>query len=266
MKIFKNKQEVRRELLNINDLYFVPTMGSLHNGHISLIKKAKKNNNKVLVSIFVNPKQFNSKKDFISYPINIERDVQILKKLKINYLYIPTYKDLFSFNAKNKVYLHKFSKKLCGKYRKNHFKGVVNVVNRFIEILKPKYILLGKKDFQQSFLIKKHLEKNFIPTKVIECKTIRDNKGVPLSSRNINLSKNNLKIVSKIYSYLKFVKSKVNKQKKLNKNIIINNILSFGVDKVQYIDLVNINFNKKTPKYNIFIAYYINNVRLIDNF
>ena len=267
MKIFKDKQELKRQLLNIKDLYFVPTMGSLHNGHISLIKKAKKKRNKVLVSIYVNPKQFDSKKDFKSYPVNINKDIRILKKLNIDYLYIPTYKDLFSFKPKYKVYLDKMSKQLCGKYRKKHFQGVVNVVNRFIEIIKPKYILLGKKDYQQIFLIKKHFEKNLITTKIIECKTIRDNKGAPLSSRNNNLSKNNLIVAAKIYTYLKFIKNKINKHKikKLNKGKIKKNIIAFGVDKIQYINLFDISTKKKASKFNIFIAYYLNNVRLIDN-
>ena len=174
MKIFRKKNLLLKNILEAKNLSFVPTMGGLHQGHIKLIKIAKKRFKKVLVSIYVNPKQFNSKNDFKKYPRNLKKDIRILKKLKVDYLYLPNYRDIFSFKSKNKIYLHKFSKKLCGKFRKSHFKGVLNVVNRFLEILKPKYILLGKKDFQQLFLIKKHIQKNKINTEVIECNTVRE--------------------------------------------------------------------------------------------
>ena len=159
MKIFKDKQTLQKEISKTTGISFVPTMGGLHKGHISLIKQSKKSKLKTLVSIFVNPKQFNKKSDFRSYPRNIKKDLKQLKKLKINYLYIPSYKDIYGFRPKQKVFLDKFSKKLCGKYRKGHFEGVLNVVNRFLEIIKPKYIFLGKKDYQQLYLIKKTYQK-----------------------------------------------------------------------------------------------------------
>ena len=153
MKIFRKKILLQKNVLKQKDLSFVPTMGGIHRGHEKMIRIAKSRFKKVLVSIYINPKQFNSKKDFKSYPRKLKKDISILKRLKVDYLYLPNYSDIFSFKTKNKIYLHNFSKKLCGKYRKNHFKGVLNVVNRFLEIIKPKYILLGKKDFQQIFLI-----------------------------------------------------------------------------------------------------------------
>ena len=107
-------------------------MGGLHKGHISLIKKSKNFNGKTLVSIFVNPKQFNKKQDFLKYPRNLTKDLILLKRLKVDYIYLPSLKDIFSFKVKNKIYLDKFSKKLCGKSRKGHFKGVLNIVNRFL--------------------------------------------------------------------------------------------------------------------------------------
>ena len=177
MKIFKDKHTLKKEISKTKGISFVPTMGGLHKGHISLIKQSKKSKLKTLVSIFVNPKQFNKKSDFKSYPRNTEKDLKQLKKLKINYLYMPTFKDIYGFKPKKKVFLDKFSKKLCGRYRKGHFEGVLNVVNRFIEIIKPRYIFLGKKDYQQLYLIKKHIEKRKIKCKVIECKTIREING-----------------------------------------------------------------------------------------
>ena len=190
MKIFKNKLSLRKEVNKDKCISFVPTMGGLHKGHISLIKQSKKTKLKTLVSIFVNPKQFNKKSDFKSYPRNTKKDIKQLKKLKINYLYIPTFNDIYGFKPKKKVFLDKFSKKLCGKFRKGHFEGVLNVVNRFIEIIKPRYIFLGKKDYQQIYLIKKHIEIRNIRSKIIECKTIREKNGIACSSRNSSLNKN----------------------------------------------------------------------------
>ena len=211
MKIFKDKHALQKEILKTKGISFVPTMGGLHKGHISLIKQSKKYKFKTLVSIFVNPKQFNKKSDFKSYPRNTKKDVKLLKKLKINYLYIPTFKDIYGFKPKNKVFLDKFSKKLCGKFRKGHFEGVLNVMNRFIEIIKPKYIYLGKKDYQQLYLIKKHIEKRKIKTKIIECKTIRESNGIAYSSRNEKLNKNQRKIASNIFYYLANLKKKIKK-------------------------------------------------------
>ncbi len=264
MKIFRKKNILQKNILTVKHLSFVPTMGGLHLGHIKLIKIAKKRFKKVLVSIYINPKQFNSKNDFKKYPRNLKRDIRILKKLKVDYLYLPNYQDIFSFKCKNKIYLHKFSKKLCGKYRKRHFKGVVNVVNRFLEILKPKYILLGKKDFQQLFLIKKHIKRNKIDTQVIECNTVREKNGIACSSRNYNLNKKEIIILSKI---IKFIK---NNKKLINRKKIYKKIKTFGINKIDYIEFLNLKTLKqpksKKSEFNIFLAFYIGKTRLIDNF
>ena len=112
MKIFKDKHTLQKEILKTKGISFVPTMGALHKGHISLIKKSKKSRLKTLVSIFVNPKQFHKKSDFRSYPRKTTQDIKLLKKLKINYLYIPTTKDIYGFKPKNKIFLDKSSKKI----------------------------------------------------------------------------------------------------------------------------------------------------------
>ena len=270
MKIFKDKHTLQKEILKTKGTSFVPTMGGLHKGHISLIKQSKKSKFKTLVSIFVNPKQFNKKSDFKSYPRNTKKDIKLLKKLKIDYLYIPTFKDIYGFKPKNKVFLDKSSKKLCGKFRKGHFEGVLNVVNRFIEIIKPRYIFLGKKDYQQLFLIKKHIEKRKIESKIIECKTIRENNGIACSSRNLNLNKTQLKIASNIFYYLRNVKKKMRKNYNLFKiKKIKKDLINLGASKIDYLENYNIKSFKKikqpTKKFNLFFAYYIKNTRLIDN-
>ena len=270
MKIFKDKHSLQKEILKTKGISFVPTMGGLHKGHISLIKQSKKSKFKTLVSIFVNPKQFNKKSDFRSYPRNIKEDIKRLKKLKINYLYIPTFKDIYGFKTKNKIFLDKFSKRLCGKFRKGHFEGVLNVVNRFIEIIEPRNLFLGKKDYQQLYLIKKHIKKRKIKTRIIECKTIRENNGIACSSRNSNLNKNQMKIASNISYYLTNLKKRIRKNYNLFKiSKIKKDLLDLGANKIDYLENYNIkNFKKirkPNKKFNLFIAYYIKKIRLIDN-
>ena len=270
MKIFKDKNKLKNELENIKNISFIPTMGGLHKGHISLIKKANKFSGKTVVSIFVNPKQFNQKKDFLKYPRNQKKDLQILKKHKVDVVFIPNFKDIFSFKTKHNIYLDKFSKKLCGKFRKGHFQGVINVVNRLIEIIRPKLIFFGLKDFQQLYLIKKHLKKRKIKVRLISCKTIREKNGVACSSRNQNLNQKQLNIASNVYKYLKLKKKNfINKKLSFNKKNIEHDLKKIGVSKIDYVDLINLKSLKKpklNQKFNIFIGYFINKVRLIDNF
>ena len=270
MKIFKNKNKLKKEILNIKNMSFIPTMGGLHKGHVSLINKSKNFKGPSLVSIFVNPKQFNKKKDFISYPRKIQKDLKILKSLKVEFVYLPAYKDIYSFKTEKKIFLDNFSRKLCGKYRKGHFRGVVDVVNRLLEIVKPKYIFLGAKDFQQLYIIKKHIIKRFIKTKIVSCKTIREENGVACSTRNNNIKIKQLFLASKVYLYL------IKKKKEIKKNLknfsfftFKKDLLKIGLKKIDYIKLYNLNTLKKpknkNEKFKIFIAYYLNETRLIDN-
>ena len=266
MKIFKNRHELKKAIHNEKRISFIPTMGGLHKGHLSLIKKAQKLRGKILVSIFVNPKQFNDKKDYLKYPRNLKKDLNYLKKNKVDYLFLPSGKNIFNFKPKKKIFLHKFSEKLCGRHRKGHFKGVLDIINRFLEVIKPKFLLLGEKDFQQLFLVNKHIIKNKIKSKVIPCKTIRESNGIACSSRNKKLTKKQLKIASDIYFFLK-----ANKRKLIFfKNNLMKEMHQFGVNKIDYIELLNLKTLKKPKnnkeKYNIFIAYYLNKTRLIDNF
>jgi pantoate--beta-alanine ligase len=270
MKIFKSKHKLQKEILNIKNMSFVPTMGGLHKGHISLIKKTKTSKRPCLVSIYVNPLQFNRKKDFNSYPRNFKNDLKMLKKLKVSYVYLPTTKDIFGFKPKNKIFLRQNSNNLCGKFRKGHFKGVLNIVNRLLEIIRPRNIYLGVKDFQQLYLIKEHIKKKKIQTNVISCKIIREKNGIACSTRNSKISKNKLIIASKIFYFLK------NKKKLIKKDYINFNYINFkkeiiklGAEKIDYIEIYNIDEFKKAQnnkkKFRIFIAYYLDKIRLIDN-
>ena len=270
MKIFRDKNNLIKEISGLEDLGFVPTMGSIHKGHLSLVNKAKRESKKVLVSIYVNKKQFNSKKDFMKYPRNLNKDINLLKRTNIDYLYIPNDKDIYSFKVNKSIYIDKFSKKLCGKYKPGHFMSVVNVVNRFLEIIKPRSIYLGMKDFQQLTLIKLHINKKKIKTKLVECSTVRDTNGLALSSRNIRLKNKQIFSAGNIYKYIstnkKLILHKILNKKKSE---IVNKLIELGAKKIDYIECLNpknLKYTKKTcVNFKVFIAYYMDDVRLIDN-
>jgi len=212
MKIFYNKKKLTKVIHNEKNLGFVPTMGSLHNGHISLFKKSLIKSNKTIVSIFVNKPQFNKRIDFKNYPKKLSKDISLLKKLKINYLYIPKYKEIYPRGINKNIKINSFSKTLCGKFRPGHFQAVVDVVERFIKIINPKKIYFGEKDRQQLMIIKNFVKKKYSKIKVISCKTIREKNGTPYSSRNKLLSRDEKKISSILYKIL--LKNKKNLIKK----------------------------------------------------
>ncbi|MBD1170423.1 pantoate--beta-alanine ligase [Pelagibacterales bacterium SAG-MED02] len=270
MKILLNKKSLTKSLEPFNDIGFVPTMGSIHKGHLSLINKSNQVCNKTIVSIFVNPKQFNNKKDFKTYPKNMKKDLQLLNKTKqVDFIYIPKFKDIFNNNKKPKIKINKKDKILCAKFRKGHFEGVLDVMERLTNIVKPNKIFMGEKDFQQLFLVKKFL-KNKYGTEIIGCKTIREKNKVALSSRNYLLSKENLALASVIIR--KLINLKKNIKLKKNKNIYLKTVKNelekkFNIN-IEYLELRNI-YNLKLSsvinKSRLFVAYYLNGVRLIDN-
>tara|TARA_Y100000590_G_scaffold364670_1_gene423196 strand:+ start:269 stop:1078 length:810 start_codon:yes stop_codon:yes gene_type:complete len=268
MKIFLSKNRLIKYINSEKNLGFVPTMGSIHSGHISLIKKSISQCNKTIVTIFINKPQFNHKKDFKKYPRNFKKDKSILKKLKVDYLYIPQNREIYPKGPNKKIKINKFKNKLCGKTRPGHFKAVVDVVDRFIKIIKPKRIYFGEKDMQQLKIVEDFIKKNHPSTKVISCKIIREKNGIAYSSRNLLLSKKEKEIASKIYYLLRNNKKKLILNglnlKKLKKNII-----SIGANKIDYIQIFDINkiikpFKRKKV-YKVFVAYYLRTTRLIDN-
>jgi len=268
MKIIYNKNKLRELIQNEKNLGFVPTMGALHLGHISLIKKSIYQCDKTIVSIFINKPQFNRNKDYKKYPRNLKRDIKVLKKLKIDYLYLPSQREIYPKGYSKKIIISLFSKKLCGKYRPGHFESVVDVIDRFLKIIQPKKMFLGEKDFQQLKIVQDFVKKNNFKTIVVECKTIREKNGIAYSSRNLLLSENEKEIASKIYKVLKNFKNKV-VNKKIKIKIIKNKILSLGVKKIDYLKILDVNKvikpYKKKVKYKFFIAYFLGSTRLIDN-
>ena len=220
MKILRNNFDLNEALKGVSNLGFVPTMGSFHRGHISLFKKSKKYCKKTIVSIFVNPKQFNNRNDYKNYPKNIKKDIAILKKLKIHFVYVPNFDDVFKKNSFKKILLKKKDKILCAKFRKGHFEGVLDVMNILTDLIKPKKIFMGEKDFQQFFLVKRFIEKKY-KSKIIPCKTIREKNKLALSSRNLLLKNKDKKLAGLVAQNLIKFKQKLDSSKDI-KNLLKN--------------------------------------------
>ena len=270
MIIFKSLNRLNKEVNFKANIGFVPTMGSLHKGHISLIKSSKKICKKTLVSIFINPSQFNKVNDLKNYPRNLNRDIKILKKLKVDYLLTPNVSDIYRSEKNKKIKLNKKDKIMCALYRPGHFEGVLAVINQFLQRFKPKCIFFGEKDYQQLFLIKKFI-KNKFKTKIFSSSTIRDKNKLALSSRNILLSDQDIKKSSFIANLLLKFKKKIKKNISLKKNLnnIIYKINSIKNIKIEYLEIRNKNnlsknYNKNN--FRIFLAYYNKKIRLIDNY
>jgi len=268
MKIILHKNKLIKFILNEKNLGFVPTMGSIHKGHISLIKRSIKECSKTVVSIYINKPQFNRRSDFNKYPRNISLDVKKLKKVKDDILFLPKTNQIYPDGKNKNIKINSFKKKLCGKNRPGHFEAVADVIDRFIKIINPKRIYFGEKDMQQLKIIEHFLKKNHPKTKVVSCKNIREKNGIPCSSRNNLLSKIEKKIASDVYNFLKRSKNNLIK-KKINIRKINEEIYKLGVKKIDYIKLLDSNKlvkpYKRKKKYKIFIAYYLKSTRLIDN-
>jgi pantoate--beta-alanine ligase len=271
MKLIKHFTDLNKAINNQKELGFVPTMGNLHKGHESLIKKSKKSCKKTIVSIFVNPTQFNNKVDYKSYPRSLKKDLRVLKRLKVDYIYLPTVNQIYKDKEKYKISLKKSEKILCAKFRKNHFEGVLDILNRFVKMISPKIIFMGEKDYQQFFLVKKFIEKKY-KSKVCSSITIRDSNKVALSSRNNLLNKTNLNTAGLIANQFFYLKRSISKNKNKSNNLIKifkkELIHKFNI-KIEYLEcrnLIDLSTSLYNKPFKLFVAYYLDGVRLIDNF
>jgi len=278
MKLITKITDLNKAVNIEKNLGYVPTMGSLHKGHEFLIKKSKKHCKKTLVSIFVNPSQFNNKSDFKNYPRDLTKDIKILRKLNVDIVYLPSVNQIYKDDTFPKVLLKKTEKILCAKFRKGHFEGVLDVLNRFIKLISPKMIFMGEKDYQQLFLVKKFISKKY-STIVYPCKTIRSTNGVAISSRNKLLNKAQFKTSGLIANRLMKLKISIYRKNsihsisnKKSKELIHKTKKSltkkYGI-KIEYLEcrnLINLSTNLKNKPFKLFISYFLNNIRLIDNF
>ena len=269
--ILRSRNDILK-IFNQNPLclrHFVPTMGSLHEGHISLIRKAKKQKGKTFVSIFVNPIQFEKVSDFNSYPKNIYNDIKILKNFAIDYIFIPN-KNFISSNC-SFINVNSFDNILCARDRPNHFNGVATIIIKFLNLIKPDYIYLGEKDYQQILVIKKIIKDFSFSTRVSKGKIIRESDGLAFSSRNRLLSTQQRKIAYLLYKKLKLVKKIIISEyltlEKLEE--IKLDLLKKGFKKVNYFEIrkeKNLEPIDDIPsKSRIFISANLDKIRLIDN-
>ena len=277
MVIIRTREELYKTLEETSKrpgkLALIPTMGNLHDGHLSLIKLAKLNASKIITTIFVNPLQFGKNEDFKKYPRTEKLDIAKLRKENCDILFIPRNgEEVFSKLKKIKTLNSgKLGSELCGKVRPGHFDGVLTVVNRLFELIRPEIAVFGAKDYQQQILIKKMAKLLHPQISLIKAPTVRSKNGVALSSRNNYLSKNELVNASNLFKCLQNSVNSYHKTEELKE--ILDNAKNFLVSKNLVPDYFELRDSELNPitcnnfKGNkVFLgSVTINNTRLIDN-
>ncbi|MDY2825032.1 MAG: pantoate--beta-alanine ligase [Treponema sp.] len=235
-----------RETLNNKKIGFVPTMGGLHNGHLSLINRAKSENEITVVSVYLNETQFNDKNDLVTYPANFDDDCALLEGAGVDYLFAPNYAVMYPDDYRYMVTEKDFSKLLCGAKRPGHFDGVLTVVMKLLNIVRPANAYFGEKDFQQLTLLRGMVEAFFMNINLVGCPIVREENGLAISSRNRKLSQQGLALAPKFHEILAAGGTE---------SEIASNLEKAGF-KVDYV-----------TKYNgrLYAAVFLEDVRLIDN-
>lgn len=276
MEITKNIKDVReyvsmwkKQGLKVG---FVPTMGYLHNGHESLVKRAAKENDKVVVSIFVNPIQFGPKEDLESYPRDLQRDSKICEEAGANLIFNPDSSEMYFDDFCTYVDINGLSDELCGKSRPIHFRGVCTVVSKLFNIVKPDRAYFGQKDAQQLAIIKRMVRDLNIDVEIIGCPIIREESGLAKSSRNTYLSTEETEaalILNKSLKLAEEIFESGERDSKKIEDIISNNIKTEKLAKIDYVQVVDIISMEKIQKIEktalVAMAVYIGKTRLIDN-
>ena len=277
MLIFSNILQIQNHLTKLksegNIIGFVPTMGALHDGHLSLIKKSSSENDLTVVSIFVNPTQFDDSNDLLTYPKDIDKDIALIKSISENtVLFKPDSYEIYSGEIKSdKFNLNGLDKYMEGECRGNHFQGVATVVNKLLSIVKSDHVYFGEKDFQQLRIIENLVLDQKFDTKVVRCKTVRSPEGLALSSRNKKLSFSSAKIATNLFKALNFAKEKFNTLDVIEiEKKVIEQLSAHSEIQVEYFAIADEEtleplLIKKNKKYRAFIAAYVSGVRLIDN-
>ena len=278
MKIHNDSNTLKKSLtLFLNEcksVGFVPTMGALHKGHLSLVEQAINENDCVVVSIFVNPTQFNNPKDLEKYPRTIEKDIALLSTIKGEiFIFSPKVSDLYPKNIRSKNYnFLGIENEMEGKYRKGHFDGVGTVLNILFRTVNPDKAYFGEKDFQQLQIVKKLVEIEELPISIIGCPIIREKSGLAMSSRNKRLGMNQLKEAPLIYKTLLEVQEKFNDLTVSKLNDLVENRFSKNPFlELEYFEIANektlktVHVKRKDVNYRAFIAVFAGGIRLIDN-
>jgi pantoate--beta-alanine ligase len=273
-RIYYLNKKLEAYRVNGKTIGFVPTMGALHHGHLSLIQQAKEKCDVVVCSIFVNPTQFNDENDLINYPITIDEDIRLLNSVGCDYVFIPSVKTIYPSNLETKleVDLGFVGITMEGKFRPGHFDGVIQVVKRLLDIVKPDVLFLGDKDFQQCIVIEKMVKHFKLPVEVVKCATIREKDGLAMSSRNIRLDKESRNAALFLSQYLEEItqKAATHPLKELI-NYYYNKLNEHPLIRVEYLEVVDsielspISEVGKATSARVLVAAYVGGVRLIDN-
>ena len=278
MKIYKEKTQIQNAIRQIKltnvSVGFVPTMGALHDGHLFLVKEALKENSLVVVSIFVNPTQFDNQEDLKKYPRTLEKDIALLESVSNDILvYAPTVADVYdNHTVAEEFCFDGLEFEMEGKFRAGHFDGVGTIVKRLFEIVTPDKAYFGKKDYQQLMIIKKLVEKYHIPVQIIGCDIFRETNGLAMSSRNVRLKDMYKEAAPFIYKTLKTAKEKFGTEsaKKVTE-WVENQFSKHELLTLEYIIIADANTLKTVHRkrhnktYRAFIAVYADDIRLIDN-
>ena len=276
MLVFAKIKSVQQKIESLKkgtSVGFVPTMGALHQGHLSLIERAKKENDIVIVSIFVNPTQFDKQEDLINYPKTINKDLSLLKSVFCDLVFAPAAGEIYANDIKSKVFdFDGLEFKMEGKFREGHFNGVGTIVKRLFEIVKPTKSYFGEKDFQQLQIIRNMVKKHHIPVKIVGCDIYREEDGLAMSSRNTRLTNEHRKAAPFIYKTLKEAKRKFGIKNAIEVvDWVENEFKKQPLLELEYFEIAEENtlltINDKDPKqkYRAFIAVFAGNIRLIDN-
>ncbi len=278
MQVFTRKNDLnallKGEKVKSLALGFVPTMGALHDGHLSLVKKAVSENDLVVVSIFVNPTQFDNEEDFEKYPENLQQDIRFLETVSEDLMvFAPSKTDIYDDRIVSRFFdFNGLEKAMEGAFRTGHFDGVATIVSLLLHIVNPQRAYFGEKDFQQLQIIKKLVELEGIPCEIIGCPIVREQNGLAKSSRNERLSKLAQERAGFIYQTLQTVKSEFGmKSASTIKNWVINAFNANELLELEYFEIADIETltpmtnKQENIKYRAFIAAYVEGIRLIDN-
>ena len=277
MQVHKDVKSLKENISALKEknltIGFVPTMGALHEGHLSLIKCAKEKSDIVVVSIFVNPTQFNNSEDLENYPITLKDDIKLLEDEQCDILFCPETSEMYpEGNITKKYPLNGLDKSLEGEKRPGHFDGVCTIVHHLFDVVKPNKAFFGEKDFQQLAIIKQLVKILALEIDIVDCPTVRDADGLAKSSRNKLLSASERKKASLIYETLKKAKSLFPEKEIVDIKCIVGNEINRCKEMtLEYVEIVNpenlkpLENGNTIKKAHILIAAYLGNVRLIDN-
>ena len=276
MKVIKSIGKIRKAITQLKKkgktIGFVPTMGALHEGHLSLVRQSRKENDVTVVSIFVNPTQFGKNEDFAGYPRPEKKDIKLAKQEKVDIIFYPSAVEMYPNGSLASITVEKITENLCGKFRPGHFKGVATVVGKLLNIVLPDVMYLGQKDAQQCVVLKKVVDDLNFPVRIGVCPTAREHDGLAMSSRNAYLTAKQRSEAPILFESLKMAKAKIlagERDVTTIRKMIVENIEKGSSGDVQYVECVGAGQLQPLAaiegKIMIALSVWFGRTRLIDN-